>query len=79
MRAIPHPGGFRKPQTRRQRGGGRRDLPYAVWEKMSEHGKHICRYIVAEKGAKVDVQWTPDYASQTPGHSRQKDMSVAKL
>jgi hypothetical protein len=46
---------------------------------MSEHGKHICRYIVAEKGAKVEVQWTPDYASQTPGHSRQKDMSVAKL
>ena len=79
MRAIPHPGGFRKPQTRRQRGGGRRDLPYAVWEKMSEHGKHICRYIFAEKGAKVEVQWTPDYASQTPGHSRQKDMSVAKL
>jgi hypothetical protein len=79
VRAIPHPGGFRLPQAHQLRGGGRRDLPYKVWEKMSEHGKHVCRDIVAEKGEEVVVDWTPDYATQTPGHSKQKDLAVAKL
>jgi hypothetical protein len=46
---------------------------------MSEHGKHVCRDIVAEKGEEVVVDWTPDYATQTPGHSKQKDLAVAKL
>eukprot|EP01043_Picozoa_sp_COSAG02_P022173 COSAG02_NODE_1144_length_14244_cov_16.832096_15_plen_47_part_00 len=46
---------------------------------MTEHGKHVCRYIIADKGEKIEVGWPPDYASQTPGHSRQNDLSVAKL
>lgn len=25
-------------------------MPYESWEQLSEHGKHICREIVAPKG-----------------------------
>lgn len=28
-------------------------MPYELWEQLSEHGKHICREIVAPKGAVV--------------------------
>ena len=56
VRAIPHPGGFRMPANG-IRGGrqgpnvsGKRDLPYDVWARMSPHGQHVCRQIVAEPG-----------------------------
>jgi len=29
---------------------GRQCMPYASWAELSEHGKHICREIVAPKG-----------------------------
>ena len=67
VRAIPHPGGFRMPANG-IRGGrqgpnvsGKRDLPYDVWAKMSPHGQHVCRDIVAEPGEVVVVNWSPDY------------------
>ena len=67
VRAIPHPGGFRMPANG-IRGGrqgpnvsGKRDLPYDVWAKMSPHGQHVCREIVAEPGEEVVVDWAPDY------------------
>jgi hypothetical protein len=85
VRAIPHPGGFRLPPPEdgsdapRGRRGPTRDLPHAVWQEMTPHGQHVCRLIVAEPGETVVVDWKPDYASQTPGRSKQTATTVAKL
>ena len=36
-------------------------LPYETWQNMTEHGKHICRMIVAEPGATIKKAWRPDW------------------
>ena len=37
-------------------------LPYESWEKMTQMGKHICRYLVCDPGEKpVRRDWKPDW------------------
>ena len=49
---------------------------------MSARGKHICRYIVAEPGAEIDIQWEPDW-KKTPGggggNAKHTGARVAKI
>jgi hypothetical protein len=74
-RAIPHPGLFSLPP---QPGDplnrvSEASLPYATWERMTEWGKNMCRYIVCQPGqetAKVD--WEPNW------HKRADDNANAK-
>lgn len=35
-------------------GSGRKTMPHEIWESLSEHGKHICRRVVADPGV-----WPP--------------------
>ena len=64
-RAIPHPGQFSLPlhdadpmRTRLNP----HSLPYSTWEKMTEQGRHICRYIVCDPGEEPPRNnWAPNW------------------
>ena len=65
------------------RGGElKRELPYDVWDKLSPRGKHICRYVVAEKGQGVTVEWQPDWKERPGGgggNAKHTGAVVAKI
>ena len=66
VRAIPHPGTFWAPWFRQ--GELTRNLPYEVWEKLSDRGKEITRMVVAPKGSKIDIPWKPDWLENPGGN-----------
>lgn len=83
MRAIPHPGLYVLPTSPGAEPASP-SLPFEVWEKMTPHGQHICRNIVAAKGTQVPaVDWSPDWEGAEGGggwaNARHKGTEISRL
>ena len=72
MRAIPNieyfAAWFREPIPK--------SMPRAIYDSLSDHGKRICRYIVADEGQKLDVRYLENLGG-TPNSSKSRPTTAS--